>query len=157
LLVDISSLCFCSNFEDGEHQDALDILLEKRPLPSSYKLDTKVKPHKKMDKLRSTLTSLFVFLFALTRPSSRSGIFALWAMIWMAAVFIVFTLFRLDPERIVNVPVLKWNHVKVKEGKAKDDGEDADDGGAPKASDKGKEKEDKVDLSQLTEDDLKDE
>lgn len=27
-----------SNFEDGEHQDALDILLEKRPLPSSYKL-----------------------------------------------------------------------------------------------------------------------
>jgi hypothetical protein len=144
---------YINNFEDGENQDALDILLEKRPLPSSYHLDLKVRPFKKLDKVRSLLTNFFVFFFTLLRPPHRHGVNLLWAFAWMSLVWLVFTLFRLDAQRIVGVPVLKWNHVKAtaKGTTLQLDGEDTKD---DKGKGKEKAKSEEIDLSNLKEEDL---
>lgn len=42
-----------SNFEDGAHQDALDILLEKRPLSDHYALDLKARPYAKSNQFKA--------------------------------------------------------------------------------------------------------
>lgn len=65
------------------------------------------------------LTTFFVLLFVALKPPSRIGVFFPWAMVWMGLVWLVWTLFRLEPARIAVPPILKWNQVKTKINESK--------------------------------------
>jgi len=101
---------YINNFQDGQNQDALDIFFSKYPLPRQYAIDWKAQQVKKG--MKTTLSIIFAFIFKLLQPPGATGITLLFCMIWMALVYLVWTILRLDTRRIVSLPVLRTNNVK---------------------------------------------
>ena len=66
---------------------------------------------KKESGLKKYLTTFWVFLLNLVRPRAKNP-WIVHSMVWMLVVFLVWFIFRLNPEQIVNQPILKYNHMR---------------------------------------------
>ena len=71
--------------------------------------DLKLHPMKSASGSAGMLTPFFVMIFKTLKPPNRRGLNMMWASVWMALVWLVWFIFRLDPDQIVSQPVLKWN------------------------------------------------
>jgi len=103
---------YINNFQDGANQDALDIYFMKRPLSRKYAIDWKNQPSKS-NSIHATIGMVLGILVRMLQPSTFNGFTLLFCIFWMALVYLVWTILRLDPKWIVNLPVLKTNQVKV--------------------------------------------
>jgi len=102
---------YINNFEDGYNQDALDIFFMRRPLPRKYAIDWKTQP--KSNSVLATVGMIFGILFRMIQPPIFNGFTLLFCILWMALVYFVWTILRLDSRWILNVPVLKTNNAKL--------------------------------------------
>jgi len=96
---------YINNFEDGRNQDAIDLVIAKRPPIKSYKSDTK--HFAKVNRISALLTQFFTILFKTFQPSRESRLGVFLCILWMTWVFFVWKIFRLDPNRIIDLPKLK--------------------------------------------------
>jgi len=105
---------YLNNFEDGEYQDALDILLQKFPLPTSYELDaSQRKP--KGNIIQRFLGQFFLAIFLFLRPANIDGVKFIYGVFWMVGVYITWTIFRLDTNLIVRRPIVRTNYKATKD------------------------------------------
>jgi len=96
---------YINNFEDGRNQDAIDIINARRPVTQDFKIDAS--NYRKLDPIRTFLMAVFTFIFKATKPSRQSTVGLFLCFIWMALVWIIWKIFFLDPNRIIDIPRLK--------------------------------------------------
>jgi len=108
---------YLNNFEDGEYQDALDIFLLKKPLSPTYEIDSSLQIPRGYNFIQRFLGNIFCAIFSFCKPAHIEGVRVIWGFIWMFLVFVTWTIFRLDPQLIVNRPVLRSNALAFQKSK----------------------------------------